>query len=156
MKYKIEVEGTEDFIRILDKMEDVIQSNELKEYIGKQAIKVINNAAREKLENSSSYIDHNKMEIQKNGILLYNDVENTNGVRYSLIIEYGSGTKMDEENAEHMGTTPEFIESGFEWWYAGNHVKVHGQDPKYIYTDAAIKIEHEINDWISDYLSEKL
>lgn len=157
LKYKVEIKGTEEVLKAIEKVESIINSKDLYNFIGEKALKVIKRIAEDKLKTgASNYNQHNKLQVLNNGILIYNDIANSDGTFYSLIIEYGSGTKMDETNAEHMGTTPEFLQSNYEWWYAGRHVKVHGQDPKYIYTDAAVKIEQNLEHWVSDYLSDKI
>lgn len=150
----IEVKGLDEVINKLDKMEKVIKSQGLKNYIAEEAIKVINKIAEERLSQSGNYIKNNKYEITNEGILIYNDSKTDEGQNYSLIIEYGSGTYAE---MEHIGQTPEFIESGYEWWYGfGKNIKVHGQSPKHIYNDAAKEIQKNISKWASEYIGKEI
>jgi len=155
MEYTIKVDGLDEVIQIFKKLEDIISSDGLKEYIAEKSIEEINKIAKERLANYSNYIESNKYIIGKNYIEIYNDVQ-TEYSHYSLIIEYGSGLKMDSSKAEHFGDTPEFILSNYEWWLNGLGFKVTGQEPKYIYTDAAKVIEKNIAIWGIEYIDKEL
>ena len=155
MEYTIEIEGLDEVIQMLNDFENIISSDGLKEYLAEKSIKEINKIAKERLANSSNYIESNKYEIGKDYILIYNDVQNENS-HYSLIIEYGSGLKMDNSKAEHFGNTPEFRQSGYEYWINGLGIRVTGQEPKYIYTDAAKIIEKNITSWANEYIDKEM
>jgi hypothetical protein len=146
---EITVKGLDEIIQNLQDTQKLIKSNELKKYIAEQSIKEINKIAQERLSQNGNYISNNKYEIVDNGILIYNDVQNEDGFNYSLIIEYGSGTHAE---IEHIGTTDEFIESDYTYWISGLGVRVSGQEPKHIYTDAAKIIEKKLSTWGSEFL----
>ena len=154
MDFTITVTGTEHCIKTIEKIEQVIQSDNLKKYIAEKAIAVINRNAREKLEKNENYINHNKYNIKSNGIEIYNDVTNEQGVHYSLIVEYGSGIYAEKG---HIGTSEEFINSNYQWWYGFcKKIKVHGQTPKHIYEDSAKIIERNLHRWVNEYLRKFL
>lgn len=151
--FSIKVEGTDEVLNSIKELQEIASSYSLKEYIAKKSIDEINKIATQRLSSSNNYINNNKYKITKNEIEIYNDVQTENGTYYSLIIEYGSGTFAEEE---HIGETEAFIESGYEWWYGfGKHIKVHGQSPKHIYTDAGKIIEKNIKSWIEDYMKKE-
>ena len=154
MKFEIEVKGLTEVIEYFKKLQNVVSSDKLKEYIAEKSIEEIKKISKERLANYSNYIESNKYEITKDGIRIYNDVQNDNS-HYSLIIEYGSGTKMDP-SAEHFGDTPEFKASNYQWWINGLGFKVTGQEPKHIYTDAAKVIEKNISTWADEYIEREM
>lgn len=153
MDFNIKVTGIEDCINFINSIPELIDDDNLKQLIGENSIKIINQIAQSRLENYSNYIQSNKIKTYKTGVIIYNDVEDDYGFNYSLIVEYGSGLNAEEQ---HIGTTEEFIESGFEWWYAGRHIKVTGQNPKHIYTDAAIEISRLLPKWVTTYVNDVL
>lgn len=173
----IEVHGTEEILEYIEEIENKINSNDLKEYLAKKMLDIINQESENKIENNLTYTDHNKYEILDDGILIYNDVQNDDGEYYSLIIEYGSGIYAEGQPFHH---TDSYENSGGLYWLVpvangsslerttfpiidiklqdgsiGSFYKVYGQEAKHIYTDAAIKIEKELSNWIRDYI-EKL
>lgn len=168
----IEVEGTDKVIKYVKEMEKKLKSDDVKKYLAEKMIILINRESKSKLENSINYVAHNKYEILDDGILIYNDVQNDNGEYYSLIIEYGSGVYAEGEPFHH---TESYDNSGGLYWLvpvengsslmntgfdiitleSGDYFKVYGQEAKHIYTDAAIKIQKNINRWLKEYI-EKL
>lgn len=168
----IEVEGTKKVINYVKEMEKKLKSDDVKKYLAEKMIILINRESKSKLENSINYVAHNKYEILDDGILIYNDVQNDNGEYYSLIIEYGSGVYAEGEPFHH---TESYDNSGGLYWLvpvengsslmntgfdiitleSGDYFKVYGQEAKHIYTDAAIKIQKNINRWLKEYI-EKL
>ena len=175
---KIEVQGLDEAINLLEKLDKVINSEKLKIYIAKKSINEINKIARKKLDYNSNYIASNKYNILDNGILIYNDVQNQNGKYYSLIIEYGSGIYSE---LSHIGTTKTFKNSNYTYWlvpvesgsnlenYAfdiidikledgsiGSFYKVYGQEPKHIYTDASKIIENNLIKWTLDFIKKEM
>ena len=154
MKFSIETTGVDKFIGFIKNIPKIVVDDELKIYIAEKSIEIINKYTKSRLKNYDNYIEHNQYKLIPEGILLYNDVEDNYGMHYSLIIEYGSGTYANE--MEHIGDTPEFLESNYEWWYAGRYVKVHGQEPKHIYKDAAKEIAKNLPKWVVLYINENL
>lgn len=168
----IEVEGTDKVINYVKEMEKKLKSDDVKKYLAEKMIILINRESKNKLENSINYDAHNKYEILDDGILIYNDVQNDNGEYYSLIIEYGSGVYAEGEPFHH---TESYDNSGGLYWLvpvengsslmntgfdiitleSGDYFKVYGQEAKHIYTDAATKIQKNINRWLKEYI-EKL
>ena len=154
LDYSVKIYGIKEFLDKIKKLEKITSSYELKAYIAEKAIKEINLIAMQRLNSSNNYISNNKYNIKKNEIEIYNDSHSEDGTYYSLIIEYGSGTFAE---AEHIGETEEFIESGYDWWYAfGKHIRVHGQEPKHIYTDAAKIIEKKLSLWADEYIQKEI
>lgn len=171
--YEIKIQGTKKVIDKLNRVEEIIKSNDLKVYIAKKSIIAINRIAEERLSYDDNYIKSNKYTINDNSIVIYNDVENQNKEHYSLIIEYGSGLYAEKQ---HIGKTPMFLASGYMYWYVpedeapdlfaypyeriqteeGVLYKVYGQTPKHIYEDAAKLIERNIARWIKEYIKKEL
>lgn len=171
--YTIEIQGTKQVIDKINRVEEIIKSDDLKKYIAEKAIAAINRIAAEKLSYDDNYIKSNKYEINEQGILIYNDVTNENGEHYSLIIEYGSGVYAEKP---HIGETETFLASGYMYWYVpeeeapelieypyerietetGVLYKVYGQSPKHIYEDAAKLIEKNVSRWVREYIKKKL
>lgn len=167
----IEVEGTDKVINYVKEMEKKLKSNDIKEYLAQKMIELINRESKSKLETSTNYVAHNKYEIRDDGILIYNDVQNDHGEYYSLIIEYGSGVYAEGEPYHH---TASYDNSGGLYWLvpvengsslmstgfdiitleSGDYFKVYGQEAKHIYTDAAIKIQKNINRWLKEYIEK--
>lgn len=154
MKFSVEVTGAEKCINYIKNIPNIIIDDELKTYIAEKSIEIINKYAKSRLKNYDNYIEHNQYKLIPDGILLYNDAEDDNGSHYALIVEYGSGTYANE--MPHIGDTPEFLESNYEWWYAGRHVKVHGQEPKHIYKDAAKEIANNLQKWLVLRINDNL
>ena len=174
MDVTIKVTGIEDCINFINDIPKLIENKNFKQYIGENCVKVINEIAEKKLKISSKYNASNKIKILKTGVLIYNDVKNDNGSFYSLIIEYGSGTQAE---MEHIGATPKFIESEFEYWFVPEDVApslsqysfkkiitkenvtlymVFGSKGKHIYTEATQKISEKLSEWTKDYISKEL
>lgn len=174
MDFTIKVDGIKECKEILNRIPKLIKSKKFKQYIGENCVKVINKFAQQRLSVSSEYTKENKIKVYNNGVLIYNDVKNQDGAYYGLIIEYGSGTHAE---LEHIGTTPKFQESGFEYWYVPDEIAprlgeykyktiitetgetlymVYGQNPKHIYTDAAREISENLKEWAELYISENL
>lgn len=174
MKYTIEIDGIKELKDTLNKIPKLVKSNKFKQYIGENCVKVINRIASERLIMHNEYNSQNIIEILKDGVLIHNDVKNDNGTYYGLIIEYGSGTNAE---IEHIGTSPKFQESDFEYWYVPEEIApklsnygykkivtntgeiiymVYGQNPKHIYTDAAKEIASKLEEWAEIYIAENL
>lgn len=174
MKYTIEIDGIKELEDTLNKIPKLVKDKNFKQYIGENCVKIINRLASERLSISNEYNSQNKIDILNDGVLIHNDVKNNDGVYYGLIIEYGSGTNAE---IEHIGTTPKFQESGFEYWFVPDEVApklsdykyktittdngeiiymVFGQNPKHIYTDAAKEISEKLEEWTNTYISENL
>lgn len=171
--FTIEIQGTKKVIENINRIENVIKSNDLKVYIAKKIIKAIDRLADERLSHDDNYKKSNKYIIESDKIIIYNDVSNENGQHYSLILEYGSGIWAEKE---HIGKTQSFSASGFMYWYVpeekapelseypyerietenGVLYKVYGQTPKYIYEDAAMLVERNISRWINEYMKKEL
>lgn len=168
MDLKITIHGLDRVIQKLENYEKIVTSPQLFEYLAKKSIRLINEEATKKLQYSNNYVAHNKYELINNGVIIYNDVQNVNGMHYSLIIEYGSGVKAE---GEHIGTTSAFQNSGNTFWYVRAEevdlsqygyatttyndtelYRVYGQEPKHIYTDAKAKIRKNINKWLNEYI----
>ena len=175
---EIEVQGLDKALKLLEKFNKVILSDDLKIYLAKKSIEVINKIASERLDYNSNYIANNKFKLINNDILIYNDSKNSNGRNYSLIIEYGSGMYAE---LGHIGTTKTFENSGYVYWlvpvedgsnlenYAfdvidikledgsvGSFYKVYGQEPKHIYTDAAKIIENNLSEWAKEFIDKEM
>lgn len=166
----IDVVGSERVIKTINDFVKKMESDDLKRYIGSKAIEVINEEAFNELGDATEYTKHNKMEILSDGILIYNDVKNTEGQYYSLMVEYGTGVYAVMEN---IGTTEMFEKSGHVFWYVPaekapkleNYAyekvttdegsvlyKVYGQYPNYIYTNSATKIRKNLSKWVKEYI----
>lgn len=162
----IEITGLDEALNLLEKLDSLCQSNELKEYIAERAIDEINKIAKSRLSTNDNYISNNKYKITKDGILIYNDVQAVDGSYYSLIIEYGSGTKAEGS-----------YNTGKVYWYVpeekGPNLKnynyksyttedgetiymVFGQKPKHIYNDASKIIENNITKWALDFIRKEI
>lgn len=178
--YEIRIQGTKKVIDKLNRVEEIIKSNDLKVQIAKKSIAIINRLANERLSYDEKYIKSNKYTIDDKSITIYNDVINTQGQHYSLIIEYGSGIHAKKE---HIGETDTFKASGYMYWYVpeekapelamytdsengkgfekietskGTLYKVYGQTPKHIYEDAAKIIQKNLAKWIREYIKKEL
>lgn len=143
-------------------------------------ISIINTISEERLSYDRNYTKSNKYKINDDSIVVYNDVTNSNGEHYSLILEYGSGIHAEKE---HIGKTDTFKVSGYMYWYVpeekapelamytdsengkgfekietptGTLYKVYGQTPKHIYEDAAKIIERNVAKWVNEYIQKKL
>lgn len=176
----ITVEGTKQVIDKINKIEKLCNSNDIKEYLANKIISVINRLADERLSYDENYVKSNKYKIEKDGILVYNDVVNNSGEHYSLILEYGSGIYAEKK---HIGETDTFKASGYMYWYVpeekapelamytdsengkgfekietptGVLYKVYGQTPKHIYEDSAKVVERNVARWISEYIKKEL
>lgn len=169
----IEIQGSKQVIDKINAIEIAMKSNDIKEYLAKKMISVINGFADERLSYDAEYIKHNKYEILDEGIAVYNDVENESHQHYSLILEYGSGLYAE---LPHIGQTKSFIASGYMYWYVpedeapdlfeypyerietedGVIYKVYGQTPKHIYEDSAKVIERNAARWVREYIEERL
>lgn len=169
----IEIQGTKQVIDKINEVEKKINSNDLKEYLAKKMIKIVNALADERLSYDKKYVKSNKYEITSDYIKIYNDVENENHQHYSLILEYGSGLYAE---MGHIGKTPAFLASGFMYWYVpeeeapelmeypyerietetGVLYKVYGQTPKHIYEDSAKVIERNASRWVREYIKKEL
>lgn len=173
--FDIKIQGTKQVIDKINKIEEIMLSPNIKKYIAEKMISVINRLAEERLSYDKNYIKSNKYEIKENSIEVYNDVTNSNGEHYSLILEYGSGLYADEER--HIGKTDIFKASGYMFWYVpeeyapelfdyypktrietenGVWYKVVGQTPKHIYEDSAKLIERNIAKWVNEYIKKEL
>lgn len=171
---RIEVRGTKQVIDKIDRIEELTNSSQIKEYLAKKMISIINQFAEDRLSSSEDYKKHNKYQILNDGILIYNDVTNSNGEYYSLILEYGSGLYAEKE---HIGQSPTFKATGYMYWYVPEEeapelfdypyerivtedgavlYKVFGQTPKHIYEDAAELIERNVARWVREYIKEEL
>lgn len=171
--YEIRIQGTKKVIDKLNRVEEIIKSNDLKVQIAKKSIAIINRLADERLSYDEKYIKSNKYTIDDKSITIYNDVENESKQHYSLIIEYGSGLWAEKQ---HIGKTPTFLASGYMYWYVpedkapdlfaypyerieteeGVLYKVYGQTPKHIYEDAAKIIQKNLARWIREYIKKEL
>lgn len=171
--YTIEIQGTKQVIDKINRIEEIVKSNDLKIYLAEKSIAVINRLADERLSHDENYVKNNKYKIEEEGILIYNDVVNNSNEHYSLILEYGSGLYAEKQ---HIGTTETFIATGFMYWYVpeeeapelfdypyerietdtGVLYKVYGQTPKHIYEDAAKVIQRNIARWIREYIKKEL
>lgn len=170
MDFEITIRGTEQCINRIDKLEKFAQSDELKKYIAEKAIAVINRNAKARLNESESYVNNNKFKISKNGILIYNDVQNSEGTYYSLIIEYGSGIYREKDS---IHTTQTYEDTNGLYWLVpveegsslfstdfeiitieglGDFFKVYGQTAKHIYEDSAKTIQSNLSRWVREYL----
>lgn len=175
MNIEINLIGLDNITKELEKIKKKINSKLLFDYLAKKSIDAINEIAEKKLQNSSNYKQHNKYELLDNGFMIYNDVSSVDGTYYSLIIEYGSGTKMSSDSPGHIGQSNSFTNSGGKYWFVkadevdlssygfeakhfksdgfeGDLYQVFGQEPKYIYTDAARIIQKNINKWFNEYI----
>ena len=171
---RIEIRGTKQVIDKIDRIEELTNSKQIKEYLAEKMISVINRLAEERLSYDENYISHNKYQLLENGILIYNDVTNSNGEYYSLILEYGSGLYAEKD---HIGKTDTFKATGYMYWYVpeeyapelfdyypttrietskGVIYKVFGQTPKHIYEDSAEIIERNVARWVREYIKEEL
>lgn len=174
MDVTIKVDGIDDCLEFINSIPNLVDNSDFKQYIGENCVNVINKIANEKLIISNDYNSNNKIKILDNGVQIYNEVQNDNGTFYSLIIEYGSGTHAE---LEHIGTSPKFQESGFEYWYVPEEVApkianysykkiitkngetlymVFGQNPKHIYTDAAQEIANNLQKWSVEFIKNEL
>lgn len=171
--YTIEIQGTKQVIDKINRIEEIVKSNDLKIYLAEKSIAVINRLADERLSHDENYVKNNKYKIEEEGILIYNDVVNNNNEHYSLILEYGSGLYAEKQ---HIGETDTFNATGFMYWYVpeeeapelfdypydriptdkGVVYKVYGQTPKHIYEDAAKVIQRNIARWIREYIKKEL
>ena len=171
--FSIELQGTKQVIDRINSIEKILNSNEIKEYLAKKMINVINRLSDERLSYDENYKNHNKYQITDEYIRIYNDVENESGQHYSLILEYGSGIYAEKE---HIGKTDTFIATGYMYWYVpeeeapelieypyerietseGVLYKVYGQTPKHIYEDSAKIIENNVARWVREYVKQKL
>lgn len=173
----VSMTGTEEIIKSVETIEKKLKSKDIKEYLAKKMINVVNEETKDKLEYFNSYINHNKYYIDNDSITIYNDVQNEDGQYYSLVIEYGSGTYKEGEDFSHTAT---YDNTGGLYWLVpvnktNNNLenynyqiititledgtkedfyKVYGQTAKHIYRESSIRIEREINQWIIDYLNE--
>lgn len=162
----IDVTGIEDCIKFINSIPNLVDDDNFKQYIGENAVKEIVEIAKTKLGTFDEYVTHNQIKILNNGVLIYNDVQNVSGEYYSLIIEYGSGTKADTEY--NTGTVywyvpqdkgpdldrynyKSFISKTGETIYV-----VYGQEPKHIYTDAANIISEKLSKWAVEYINKNL
>lgn len=171
--FTIKIQGTKKVIDKINSIDDAFKSNDLKEYLAKKVIRIIDKLADERLYYDDNYKSNNKYTIEQNKIIIYNDVKNNNGEYYSLIIEYGSGLYAEQE---HIGKTNTFTATGYMYWYvpeeeapelfdypyerietdAGVLYKVFGQTPKHIYEDAAKIAERNISRWVREYIKKEL
>lgn len=169
MKYTIEVTGIDECINFINSIPNLLKDNDFKQYIGEQCVEVINKVARQKLNVSGNYVEHNKIEILKNGVLIYNDVQSDNGDYYSLVIEYGSGIHKEKDTYSNDPTNT-YLKTGGLYWLvptekapslngskiitvAGKqYYIVYGQTPKHIYTDAATIISQNLAKWTKEYI----
>lgn len=172
--YKITITGTKQLIDKINSIEKITMSKDIKEYLAKKMISVIDRLSEERLSYDENYSKHNKYEILENGILVYNDVTNSNGEYYSLILEYGSGLYAEKE---HIGQSPTFKASGYMYWFVPEEeapelfdypyerietedgevlYKVYGQTPKHIYEDSAEMIQRNVARWVREYIQERL
>lgn len=174
----VKITGLDKCIKMIDNYSKIINSKELYEYIAKESIKVINKYAKSRLDNSSNYTSSNIYEISDKKIKISNEVKNSQGKYYSLIIEYGSGMYAEKP---HFGDTKTFVESGYVYWLVpveegsnlesygfevvdidlgdgqvNSFYKVFGQEPKHIYTDAAKEIEKNLVNWTMQFIKQKL
>lgn len=162
----IEVTGLEEVINLLNDLDALMQSEKLKTYIAEKALEEINRIAKTKLSQNDNYINSNKYTLTDEGILIYNDVQAVDGSYYSLIIEYGSGTKAEgsyntgkiywyvpEEkgpNLENYNYKSYTTESGEKIYM------VFGQSPKHIYTDASKIIEKNLTKWALEFIKKEM
>lgn len=172
--FDIKIQGTKQVIDKINKIEGIMLSSNIKKYIAEKMISVINRLAKERLDYDKNYIKSNKYEIKENSIEVYNDVTNSNGEHYSLILEYGSGLWAE---GGHIGKTDTFKATGYMYWYVpeeyapelfdyypktrvetenGVFYKVFGQTPKYIYEDSAKIIERNVARWVNEYIKKEL
>lgn len=171
--FTIKIQGTKQVIDKINRVENLMQSDDLKVYLAKKMIAIVNEIAEQRLSYDENYIKSNKYEIKDNGILIYNDVVNASGEHYSLILEYGSGLYAEKP---HIGKTPTFLASGYMYWYVpedeapdlfaypyerieteeGVLYKVYGQTPKHIYEDSAKVIERNVARWVREYIKKEL
>ena len=171
--FNITIKGTKQVIDKINSVEQTMMSKDIKEYLAKKMISIINTLSEERLSYDENYSKSNKYEILENGIFVYNDVTNGNGEYYSLILEYGSGLYAEQD---HIGQTPTFNASGYMYWFVpeeeapelfdypyerieteeGVIYKVFGQTPKHIYEDSAEIIQRNVARWVREYIQEKL
>ena len=171
--FTIEIQGTKQVMNKIKKIAESMASDDIKEYIAKKAIEVINAEADANLSYDKNYREHNQYKINGNSIIIYNDVQNENNQYYSLIIEYGSGLYAEKE---HIGETETFVNTGYMYWFVpeeeapdlfeypyerietedGVFYKVYGQTPKHIYENSAKIIEKNLSKWIREYSKKEL
>ena len=171
--FTIKIQGTKQVMNKIKKIAESMASDDIKEYIAKKAIEVINAEADANLSYDKNYRKHNQYKINGNSIIIYNDVQNENNQYYSLIIEYGSGLYAEKG---HIGTTETFVNTGYMYWFVpeeeapdlfeypyerietedGVFYKVYGQTPKHIYENSAKKIEKNLSKWIREYSKKEL
>lgn len=158
----IRVEGANEIIKKITEIDKKLSSDDIKEYLAKKMLDVINKTTEEKLKNNSNYIASNKYKLIDKGIMLYNDVQAVDGSYYSLIIEYGSGTKA--EGSYNTGKVywyvpeekgPNLENYNYKSYITDDGNKIYlvfGQEPKHIYTDAAKEIEKNVTKWVMEYM----
>lgn len=171
--FTIEIQGTKQAIDKINAIEKITQSQDIKIYLAKKMIDVINRLSQERLSYNDNYIKHNQYKINEDSIEIYNDVQNESNQYYSLILEYGSGLYAEKE---HIGQTETFNATGYMYWYVpedeapnlfeypyerietenGVFYKVYGQTPKHIYEDSAKIIERNVARWIKEYMKKEL
>lgn len=171
--FTIKVEGLEKVQNKLKYLQDALDSTELNEFIAEKAIQVINQLARERLDQSDNYIESNHKKVTKDSILIYNDVHKEDGTIYAAMVEYGTGVYSTKGT---IGKSESFKISGGLYWLvpveegntldgygfevitldSGDYYKVYGQTPKFIYEDAAKIIEQRISKWGSEWVKTKI
>ena len=171
--FTVEIQGTKQAIDKIKNVEVAMNSRDIKEYLAKKMIDVINRISNERLSHNDNYTKHNQYKINENSIEIYNDVQNESGEYYSVILEYGSGLYAEKS---HIGETNTFIATGYMYWYVpeeeapnlfdypyerivtenGVFYKVYGQTPKHIYEDSAKIIERNVARWINEYINKEL
>lgn len=183
MNIEIDITGIDNFVKTINSVSEIINETKFRTYLGQKAIEVINDVARTELKSSDDYINHNTLKVVNDGIIIYNDIANSQGQHYSLILEYGSGTYKEMGTYTSEPTTTYDMTNGLYWlvpiekaenlsaYYddtkivsfkdkvTGEEVKcykVFGQYPHHIYEKAARKIKEEIAEWAVDYINKKM
>lgn len=171
----VEVKNAEKAIKFIQTLDRYLDNSDgLNKFLAQKILEVINEESEKKLQHSSNYIAHNKYIFTEKGILFYNDVQNSDGTYYSLILEYGSGIHAEGQPFHHTNTYD--YTSGLYWLVPvengsslmntnypiitiepyGDFFMVFGQEPKHIYTDAAKTIKENTKKWLNEYFNDVL
>lgn len=181
------VAGMKKMQRLLSNINTLITDKKLLEYIGNKCKKELEKICvqnlttlDEKTIDSSDYMKHNNLKIEKDTIILYNNskidissknMKETTKANYpaqlslAKIVEYGIGytgnlrtDKTEVEDWEYDVHKPE--PHGYKGWYYiddnGQTVWTNGFEGRLIYFKLKKKIKQNIYKWIKEYVELKL
>lgn len=178
------VAGMKKMQRLLSNINTLITSKNFLEYIGNKCKKELEKICvqnlttlDEKTIDSSDYMKHNNLKIEKDTIILYNNskidissknMKETTKANYpaqlslAKIVEYGIGYtgNLRTDKSEVEDWEYDVNSHGYKGWYYiddnGQTVWTNGFEGRLIYFKLKNKIEQNIDKWIKEYVELKL